>query len=290
MADQMSLRTKKSKGTVKSSCVSGSMTLEATMALPIFLFFFLNLLSLFQMLYIQASVTQALHTTGKQLATYAYACRAGVEGFAEDGSAAGAGTLGVLGGIAFSETAAKALFYNNLGDPPLLSSGIRGGKYGISFLRSYVLPDEHDEIKLIAEYTAVPFMTVMGFGGIPMNAVYFGHAWTGYTPGSFTLTGMAEEIVYITEHGTVYHRDINCTYLNPSMRTVSASALAGERNRSGGIYKACELCGGTATSYIITSYGDRYHTSASCSGLKRSISAVPISEAGGRAPCSKCGY
>ncbi len=260
------------------------------MALPVFLFFFLNLLSLFQMLYIQAGVTQALHTTGKQLATYAYAYRAGVEGLAEEGSAAGAGALGVLGGIAFSETAAKALFLKNLGDPPLLTSGIRGGKHGISLIRSYVLPDEHDEIKLIAEYTALPFMTVMGFGGVPMNSVYFGHAWTGYTPGSFTLTFMEEEIVYITEHGTVYHRDISCSYLNPSIRTVSPSALSGERNLSGGTYKACELCGGTGANYIITSYGDRYHTSASCPGLKRSIRAVPISEAGGRAPCSKCGY
>ena len=39
----------------------------------------------------------------------------------------------------------------------------------------------------------------------------------------------------------------------------------------------------------ITSQGNRYHTQLNCSGLKRTIYTVPLSQTGGRGRCSKCG-
>ncbi len=157
-------------------------------------------------------------------------------------------------------------------------------------LGSSVLADEKDEIALVAEYTLQPMFSYMGFGHIRLQSCYFGHAWTGYEPSPFTLEEEEEEIVYITEQGTVYHRDIHCTYLNPSVKTVPAGSIGQQVNDSGGKYKRCEYCGGSAAVYIITDHGDRYHTTASCPGIKRTIHAVLLSEVGGRAPCSKCGY
>ncbi len=307
IASLLSLRAESSKGAAKGLHESrknpekgekaerrlrASMTLEAAMALPLFMFFFLNLFCMFQMLYVQASVGRALHNVGKELGTWAFAYREGMDALGKDGeeSAAAAGGLGFAGGLAFSEGVARGMVVSELKDHPWLEKGIRGGAEGISLLRSSILADERDEICLIADYTMVPLISVMGFGEIRLQSAYFSHGWTGYTPGVFTPEEDGEEIVFITEKGTVFHRDIRCSYLNPSVSTISAHAVAAARNEDGGIYYACELCGNRASAYIITNYGDRYHTNPQCPGLKRTISAVPISEVGGRGPCSKCGY
>lgn len=60
----------------------------------------------------------------------------------------------------------------------------------------------------------------------------------------------------------------------------------------GGIYHLCERCGwmpGNDGNCYVTDYGDRYHTSLSCSGLKRKVYTVPLSEVKGKGACSKCG-
>ena len=63
---------------------------------------------------------------------------------------------------------------------------------------------------------------------------------------------------------------------------------------SDGKYKICERCCHGITpqdgeEVYITIYGDRYHKSRTCSGLKRTIREIMLSQVGNRAPCSKCG-
>jgi len=97
-------------------------------------------------------------------------------------------------------------------------------------------------------------------------------------------------IAFITKNGTVYHRNRNCTYLNPSVKAVFYEDLKEKRNENGAIYYACEKCGnGKKTVVYITEQGTKYHTSLECSGLKRTIYSILLSEVGGRLPCSKCG-
>ncbi|MCD7819835.1 MAG: hypothetical protein LUH07_12430 [Lachnospiraceae bacterium] len=99
-----------------------------------------------------------------------------------------------------------------------------------------------------------------------------------------------EELVYVTASGTVYHVDSECTYLKLSIQTVDADALDSLRNNSGEIYHACELCGSDSGSTVyITKEGNRYHSSLSCSGLKRTVTQVKLSEVGDMHVCSKCG-
>ena len=72
---------------------------------------------------------------------------------------------------------------------------------------------------------------------------------------------------------------------------VQGKEISGLRNESGGRYYACEHCGGKGGGpAYITDYGDRYHSSLSCSGLKRTVYAVPLSEVIGKGACSKCGH
>ena len=101
-----------------------------------------------------------------------------------------------------------------------------------------------------------------------------------------------DEDVYITETGKVYHTHSDCTYLKPSVKRVFADKIDGMRNLSGGKYKRCEHClkySKTVGAYIyITDYGDRYHMSGHCSGIKRNIKKVKKSKVGGMSECNKC--
>ena len=113
-------------------------------------------------------------------------------------------------------------------------------------------------------------------------------AWNGYQDGEDTEG--EDELVYITELGTVWHRSATCPYLQLSIQYVPYTGLGNMRNESGGRYHACERCviGTTMTGIYITQYGDRYHNSLNCSGLKRTIKAVRLKDLGRLRPCSRC--
>ena len=116
--------------------------------------------------------------------------------------------------------------------------------------------------------------------------------WTGYdNAGSAGRADAPEQMVYVSEYGEVYHNSRNCYHLNVTIRQTSAERLTGERNSSGGGYTPCELCGSRRQSGVlyVSEDGTRYHTTAACSGLKRTVTAIPLSETGSRAPCRHCG-
>lgn len=103
-----------------------------------------------------------------------------------------------------------------------------------------------------------------------------------------------EDFVFIAKSGKVYHCDRECTYLKPSISEVSSKLVSSKRNSSGGKYKPCEKCcknlqAEDMISVYITSYGDRYHSTKTCPGLKRDVRRVKKSETGNLPACSKCG-
>ena len=99
-----------------------------------------------------------------------------------------------------------------------------------------------------------------------------------------------EEVVYVTDYGTVYHRSLECRHLKLSIRQVSQEEAGELRNGSGGRYYPCERCWKQKSGFVyITEEGNRYHESLNCSGLSRRIHTLPLSQAGGRPPCSVCG-
>lgn len=113
--------------------------------------------------------------------------------------------------------------------------------------------------------------------------------WNGYVKGGKLDPGI-ETVVYVTETGVVYHKDYKCNYLDLSVRSVNKDVIDELRNKDGGKYHACELCGSSGRENVyITDYGNRYHSSLNCSGMKRKIYAVPLSEVKGKGACSKCG-
>ncbi len=265
--------------------LSGSMTVEAAFVLPLFIFFFVNIMTLFNITEIQSEIEGALHQAGNELSLLAFDLRIGestVLGDADGGLDAIAGAGGIL--------LARQEIKRAVGDE-IDRSVVSGGFDGISFLQSRVMLSG-DVIDLVLDYRVHPMIPVVGFREIPIEARYYGHAWTGYDISEgLVVEEDEEEMVYVTEHGEVYHRDIDCVHLRIKVDSVDFSDLSHIRNKDGKKYYACEYCGGHigAGNVFVTEYGDRYHSSLGCRALKRKIYTIPISEGGGRRPCSACG-
>lgn len=264
----------------------GSMTVEASMALPLFIFFFVNIMTLFNIMKVQVDIEAALHQTGSELAFRAFDLRFGKERLSGESDSDALDAIAGAGGLVY----AREEIRNYLGEG-IDKSCITGGFDGISFLQSQVLLG-NDIIDLVMDYKVHPMIPVIGFKEIPVEGRFYGHAWTGYDISMGLVTeGSEEEMVYVTENGEVYHRDVDCMHLKVKVESVDKKDLSHLRNRDGKIYYACEYCGGNvgAGNVFITGFGTRYHTSVSCPGLKRKIYTIPISEAAGKRPCSSCG-
>ena len=115
-------------------------------------------------------------------------------------------------------------------------------------------------------------------------------AWEGDTDQE-RQAGNYEEMVFVTEHGQVYHISSACRHLIVKISAGSKGKISSMRNESGERYHACEKCvGGGAVNDLlyVTSSGNRYHNSSECSGLKRSVRLVKHSEVAGYPVCSTC--
>ncbi len=258
----------------------GSMTLEAAFALPFFLFAVLNILFAVNIIATQSRIGAALHQVGNKMAFAGYAYVNTVGGALPEG----------LSSVVLSSGYARAQVISNVGSAYLTDSCVKGGGGGLSFAGSSVM-EKGDIIDLRVSYRVKPFVELMGFDGFLMSQRYYAKAWTGYdASGSVSDMTADDPMVYITETGTVYHLNRNCTYLNPSVEAVSAGVVRERRNSSGAKYAPCGLCGAFSEGEVyITYYGSSYHSRLNCPGLKRTIYTVPLSEVGGRGRCSKCG-
>lgn len=259
------------------SGASASMTLEAACVLPWFLFAMLAVMQFFKILTVSSAVLAGMQDTAKEMAAYAYIQQLGVS--AGDGIAADLITGGLSAAYAKGSVESKASFQAHDGTLHLWRS---------SFLKN-------DIIDLAITYNPKNTYTLLPIPKVKSVLRARVRAWTGRDGNGASgdeESGESgepqEETVWVTQTGQVYHKDENCTYIKLSIRRVDRDELDHLRNNSGGKYHACELCGGGGSSVYITNYGDRYHSSVACSGLKRTVSSIPVSEIGNRRPCSKC--
>ena len=275
-------------GHEKRMSSSASVTVEASLALPFFIFFFVNILALFNILGMESRINAALHQTGNHISIDAFN-----ETFVSEFTQSEQQDQKLRTGMGiFSMVFLSEQVRNYLGQESLEHSCITGGSSGITFWKSNIMLG-NDYVDIVASYKVHPLIRIIGFSDFEMESRYFGHAWTGYALGDMPERNaeMDEELVYITENGAVYHTDINCTYLKLSIESVPYEEVSLLRSESGNKYYPCEICGkkGFCTMTYITNYGNRYHSSLQCPGLKRTIYTVPLSEVGGKPPCSKCG-
>lgn len=237
-----------------------SMTVEAALVLPIFLFAMILISYLGMLVKCQDEVQWALTRVAR-------------EASAEYGASG-------------SKVLANRAYYQ-----AKLGQYMDGGGLSISLLQSKVL-QKNDEIDLIADYRVkLPFRLIT-VGSCRFCQRVHTRAFTGVEQRG---GGEPDDtIVYVAETGRVYHGSRDCTYLRLSISMMKYEDIAPLRNEGGGRYKPCEHCVGdkclaAQETVWITNYGNRYHASRSCSGIKRSIKKMPKSKVGKRTPCSKCG-
>lgn len=258
------------------------MAVEAAIAIPFFLFFIMNILFAFDMLRLHSNLMGAMHQVGNKMAFHGYAYKQVEE--------AGITLPKELSSVIMSQSYIRSRVIDILGSDYLDNTCMVAGTAGLQFLKSSIMQEEM--IDIIASYRVRPFIKVIGFPDFTMENRYYGRAWTGYDVEDGKSGANKEEpIVYVADTGVVYHVTRNCTYLCPSIEMISIAMKEGARNESGEKYYGCERCGNNGMQPIlyITLQGNRYHSSLQCSGLKRTIYSIHLSEVGGKGQCSKCG-
>lgn len=237
-----------------------SLTVEAALVLPVFLFAMILLSYLAMLVKCQDEVQWALTRVAREASAEC--------------------------GVNKNKLLANCIYYQKK-----LNSYMGEGGQSVSLAGSVIL-GKNDEIDLVASYQVkLPFRLIQIHTCRFRQRVHT-RAFTGVERREGDGASK-EDIVYITETGRVYHFKQDCTYLRLSISQMKYEDISGLRNESGGKYKACERCvknkqTAANTAVWITNYGDRYHTSRSCSGIKRTIKEIQRSKVGKRTPCSKC--
>lgn len=181
-----------------------------------------------------------------------------------------------------------SIFFSVYDGGSLCRTMIEGGQKGIKVYASV----SGEEVYLKAEY--ILKMPVPFFSGIRFrrNTATKRRIFSGYVK-HWGEYGDSEDnqIVYVAEHGVVYHKSATCSHI---CLKITGDAAIKEILQSSK-YNACEKCihsngndSGKLSALFVTAYGDCYHSTLGCSGLKRTIRAVKLKEVSGLRPCSRC--
>ena len=258
---------KKSKETPRCICISGSLTVEAAVIIPVMMCSFSFLLFYFRVMQTQLVVQSVLEETGRSLAM--------IETEKKD----------------FEETEylvlAKGMVSLKLKENALVEKYINGGILGISLFASEF---KGDTIFLNANYKMVFPIKLVGDMKFSLSQKAVFRKWIGLREGLEKETGVSKDMVYVAEYGVVYHLQKNCPYLDLSIQRIEKDNLKNVRNYNGNKYKECKECkNGDDLSYVyVTTYGNKFHVKLECSGLKRTIFQKKLSEVGGMQACLKC--
>ncbi|MDD5935926.1 MAG: pilus assembly protein [Clostridiales bacterium] len=291
------------------------MTVEATLVLPIFIFVIYFFLYFYQILMVQDALHTNATNTIKEVSSYGMIANLLMkEGKQEESENISQQFRGSENGL-FSDIVedidlnvitgkvVDSLYFSNrmasrIENKVLIKKSIDGGYDGISFYGSSLL-DEEECVTITMSYRikfpvfqhVLPKLSVVQTVRMRSFNGYAVDSKLDMEEGN-NNEGEQEEMVYITEDGSVYHTNRMCTSLRISVSPCSSSMVTNQRNRSGAKYYACERCfhrGDTAPETVyITAYGNRYHKNASCTAIDRTILTVPILEVSNRRLCKRC--
>ncbi len=263
-----------------------SLTVEASLVLPLFLLFFLTLGSGMEMLRLHGRMEVAFWRIGRETCLYGTVLREFRQQGTKLSGQAGSQmqqSLATVGNLTFSYGYVKGRVEEALGKEYLESAPI--GKEGLFYLGGTII-NQDDLVGFQVSYPVEPRWSFPGFRSFWMENHYYGRVWTG-----FELPETDRGLYYLTENAEVYHLDLNCSHLKLSPEAVSKEVLSSARNAKGSFYRACSICKQeTIPAQVwISPEGACFHYRRDCSGLKRTIRTVTWKEAKDYRPCSRCG-
>lgn len=281
----------------------GSVTAEASLVFPLFFFAVLALCYLFVFLETQYTIQKAMLYTARNLSAYGEVVNLVDEKKAELLKAPGISVLNAIGSSPIfngvvDAPLAETLLTGELSEMAGGTGGIKRGVKGISCLGSRI--SGNDDFLIKCSYKlSVPFAIPARFS-LDMDQSLRYRYFTGYRPQSLLSEAGEEssdeaaqeedELVYITETGTVYHKTLDCSALRIKVSECAFDDVARKRNIAGCKYYPCEYCahGSKPGTVYITEDGRRYHYNSDCGEIKRTITQVKKSEVPGRRGCKRC--
>lgn len=261
----------KRKWKVSLLASEGSLTIEASMVISLFLLSMVSILYIFVYYQTQVYMQGVLEKTTEDIMLLSSRT-----------------TDGDIINI-FSDEYVKKIFWENADNKTIDKLSICNGSNGIIFESSDFVSDKgiidiciRYSFKFPINITDKSLFTVVQHS---KRMLYVG---VDYSENDIN------QLVYVTVNGTVYHTDRYCTYLKPDINEVDICVLEQKRNSSGGKYYPCSKCTGDnmlLDTVYISKWGTSYHADRNCSSLARvirTLSKVKAEEEGYRS-CSKCG-
>ena len=267
--------------------LNASLTLEASLVLPLLIFASVCLMLPARIMMTERKMQAGLEAVGEELSQYAYLLDSVERG--NLGSIPGAGEAA----LAFCQNAAAVA-------APIYAYG-KTMDYcdtarvsHVSMLGSSIREDG-ETLDLVMEYDiSFPF-PVLGLSSLHRTVRSRRRCWIG-REGRYGADANAgdedEQIVYVGKNSTRYHPDRSCHYLSNKLTAVAWESVSGKRHTDGSKYYPCASCtknaGKGSTVYIMPS-GGRYHTMQDCNAIMAYVRAVKLKEVKHLGACSYCG-
>lgn len=283
------------------SADNASITYETALVLPLFVGILVFFLSIYQLMTIQEVLSSAAYYAAEETSLYGFIFQNdsneetdNIE-FSDNESSERFQQFLIMNLQQIAgRTAGSVYFTYRIGlmidENQINEQFIKNGIKGISFYGSDVLADDRVIIKMKYSFRIPIFEKLIP--PIEASQSIIVRSYTGhYVPKKGSEAKDEDEKVYITETGQVYHTNRDCTYIKLSISEASHTDIHSIRSKNGGKYYECSICKEekvTSNKVYITDYGDRYHVTLKCSGIKRSVTVIKLSEAEGRRLCSKC--
>lgn len=259
---------KKDNHKLNKKYIPASATVEAAIVIPLVIYAVATVMFLLQVIAIKIHVNDALYNALRKFNTYSYVNEA---------------TTGNI-----SKSTFFMIFVDEVGAGYAEKHYITGGSAGWNFYDSRIAEDD-STVSVSLVYTIKNPFNVFGGRGITVREERITDIWLGEDKDGFSSQSDEEsEYVYITQYGEVYHTDLTCTYLRRDIKTESLSGISELRNSSGAKYYKCTQCNGESLVVYYTDYGDKYHMSADCYTLQRTILRVKKDKVMDMGCCTKC--
>lgn len=272
--------------------LNGSMTLEAALVLPIFMFVVVWFVNFMVVLNYQNIVQSSINQAAGLIGRYSYVTnRIGEEtDISRNGSALDVEKEVLISGINIGYVWKKILTEEVKNYSKKVN--VIGGYTGISVMDSKFNENDKGINDIRVNYS----ISMNFLGGLVhslklSNRCYF-RSWIGTSIVKKISDDKDGQIVYITKTGDVYHLTNTCTYIKVTVIKAKYGDISHFRNVYGAKYRMCSKCADKSLkdndNIFITESGTKYHSDRKCSKIKRDVISIDISEVGNRKICSKC--